>query len=859
MSFRKKLGFLFALLLSKSLVASEIVPTSLSDPDLGQPKFVESTVAGIEMLFVAPPNVHGLSINYFDSFQVTENLKLMNLPGVNSSGEFQSASPVVVIVANNIEISASIDLAGPAADVVFLTNSINGSIDCNGCAFINGLRLSLIAGKPEQPISHESSSLGEIKAYGDLTVQNLAAPGLVALDLVSHRVSTSGNIDVNSRGIPSASGGYSAIAHGSKVIGTGSIELIAGPQTRWDYEAAQLTFTQSNYNYYDLYGHFSAPRVKLAVSGGLQFEGSIDTGVDLLAAVSYKNKAHIPQEGVSLISFSKVKNLVINGEILSKGDVSISASNHVYLNPTATISGATVNVLAANEVANFGSVLAGNIGVAGKNVFNRGLVSASNSAQLWAEDYLLNQYGGSIQARDVVLESQNKVVRNGSRTPYMETEFDQVGFLDLGASEILSDYLIGGSYNSYNFDSSELGAFYLLPGGVEILQSANLTMASNHFAHVVGDTVSISAPAFENINPYYKRVNDTTEVLLDRQRINQVVVSAESSLSIQGAQDPASDEQQTASYVINSSALLSVNKPSGMLAVNAEKFINNRYRIGTYLISSSSTSTDNSNPRNYYYSNEETITNIVGSVTAVYSPPGFVVSMGNVFLDTVDYVANVMGYIEVFGNAEIRGNTLKNFGLENEALQQTTSSFTYVNAPVSGGVLSGSSTEHVVQDPQTLDSLFHIGKNLTTSTNDDWFETLNPFDYFISQSVDRISKPTAIDEMVGRIVPTYEGNWQGGVKTVVSESFSSDEMRVSSDIEAAKNRGDDSLVVNWSGTVTKNIVGESSNAGDEVLSSQTRTESGSFEVSLFDTLEGYYQTVKQEFNDLLAEFDWWGN
>lgn len=314
--------------------------------------------------------------------------------------------------------------------------------------------------------------------------------------------------------------------------------------------------------------------------------------------------------------------------------------------------------------------------------------------------------------------------------------------------------------------------------------------------------------------------------------------------------------------ILVNSPTKTVDSTASVISVNSKKFINNRYRVGTYLLSTSTPVLDAEAPFDPRILEDFNATkDTLMSITAVYSPPGFVATMGNLEIDSgsevlssesAGYVANVLGYMEVFGNASIKSDVFKSLGLVNQAIDRTTGDYT-LTIP-SYGRVAGSNTEAVLQNPQELDSLFHVSGFLATETSQDWYEKINSFDYFVHEAALQLS-----DELSGNGGDAYyrdtdpyeESGW-----TIFTSN--ADSLSISPNIAAFKEDPTKQLVVDWEIDVDVTY----RNGGGVLVNKSnnyTYQKTGSSSFSFTEIMTDYYGVVKGKLVALYEEFNWWGN
>jgi hypothetical protein len=656
----------------------------------------------------------------------------------------------------------------------------------------------------------------------------------------------------------SVNGGYSATPTGKYSMGSGAIDFVTGAVT-WNYEKKEFRKVSDTTSSQEFAGTIKAPRISITSSNSVRFIGKLDTRVDILGAVSYQDKTHLPHEGVVFQALSKGAgsgvDVTISGDIYSDNSVELRATRDVRAEKSAEITALKLAGLSGRATKNYGQLRAAQLSLAGDTIENEGLLEADDSVQLWAEKDIANQYGGIIRAPDIILDSATAVVRNGSRTPYRTESANRNNLFNLGASEILTALESNLEFIGSNFDSSQLGAYYLLPGSMLLVNDGTVDIPLDHSAHIVGGRVLVRAPAFENINPYFEKVDAFDRVSLDRQRVSQVLVSAEQLLEVQGP-DGSSDNRSE--YMINSSGLVSVNAKDGRLRVQSKRLINNRFRISTYLKKYSQSSNPEPDPYDYYTTKISQYEQGFASVTSVYSPPGFLSVMGKAEVNANLYFANIMGYFEAFSGADINSLQLKNLGVGNQGVGKTTTRVeTVFSEP---GDYNPGTTKILAKDPRDLDSLFYVGGTLNASDVDALFGVLNPFHYFLGEAVK--ARESDIRSQIAHHLTVYNspncgdvypGEGQSGCE---SRRFVSDSLEVSIDPDSVvEGASSDKIQFNYEIDVKRSWGGRY-NSGykpDEI-----QKASGESSLGLFETLEKYYEKIKSKFSAMMNEFDWWG-
>lgn len=835
-------GIMLWMTLAEYVVASNIVP---SDPAITQLQVEDGTVDVVSLL---PANEHGISVNFFDTFQVdSRSLKLANVTHYvdNGSGE-ESVGPaeLVVIIASDIDIQNAITMVGPASDIVFLTDSPTGSINCDGCSFNNFLRVSLLAAQGSN-IDVESSELGELSSglSSSVSLNDVYASGVIALDILGAQVSNLGVIDLNARAMLDARGGYTNIATGNLLVGTGLTNIIVGDHV-WNYENQQLILVESYSGEHTLGGFIHSPEVKISVSGDFTLDTNIDTRTDLISSVSYKNGAHIPGEGIDVYSYSE-GNIEANGNLISGGLIKLAANDDLVINSSSYIEANQVELIAVDKIENQSDVNGVDVALAGNQVINEGSLAADLLVEIWAKNEVMNQYGGHITADAVRLMSDASVVRNGSRTPYRSRDIEAVGILTLLQNSYVAD-----------LNASKLGTYYSLNHNPA--EATGVSMPSKNTAHIDARQLEISAVGFENINPYYQRVaEDESLVYLSRDRLNQVRVSVEDSVVISAS-----------SYIVNSSAQLMQNSSTGMMAMHTALFANERYRIETILDYYSVSETDNEyDPLLTGQSGSLTTTDeILGTRTVAYSPPGSIVSMGYLENKSTQSFLNNAAYIEIFGNATVDTPYIKDFGFENHGVGRTTSSGLYTGIAFDQFATSTAfSQASQAVDPNELDSLFYVHGDFIANAdyleNDGnaLFTNHSPLDYFINQTIEMLIEENYSHIGNGAVIaqlnishPDFPVT-ERTVTTVNSGGYAYSDQ---SDIDAAMSTN--VLEIHYVDEKTRTTTQyDLTGGGAQTTTEEVIQHTGSDTFNLFDELKRYYDSIVDSISEFFEEVTWW--
>lgn len=769
----------------------------------------------IDLVSLNPANASGVSINYFSDFVVeSKPLRMVNVPSYNGTDESQELGPadLIVIIADDIKIKNAVTLLGPATDIVFITNTPSGGIECINCTLNNFLRVSLVAAYGAT-LNNSTAELGELRSglISTATLNNVYAPGVIGFDVMANDISVNGVIDIHTRALSDARGGYTNVAHGNVLIGTGQVNLMIG-DLAWNYDTDQVTEVDAYSGSHFIDGAISSTGVKITASGDLFVDTNIDTRTDLISSITYKGGTHIPLEKIDIMSFAG-GGITLNGSLNSDGIVKVMANGELSLSASSYIDGSIVELIAGDAIVNLSDVTGESVSLAGDRVINEGNLEGRQLVEVWAQNEVMNQYGGYISGDTVKLISKDKVVRNGSRTPYISRGFE--------ANDLLS--LLQNSYVA-GLNVTRLGTYYAL--NFNPAEATGVSMAANNTAHISARSLEISAVGFENINPYYKPVTDGALLELSRERLDQVRISAEDYLAIKAS-----------SYVVNSSAQMRLNNPTGIFAIDTAVFVNERYRVDTVLGFESTQTTSSTQSIYLEIAQDVTVTDteVVGTHTVVYSPPGSLVVMGRFENRSTQSFLNNMAYFEVFGDAVIDTPYIKDFGLENQGIAHSSSMTSYINLGELEGFLGRQSSESTQTiDPNELDSLFYVHGDFIANAayleNDGnaLFANHSPLDYFINQAIDSIMEEN------------YENNRFLRADDVTQE-----------DIDIAKLTDD--FNVDWSRSEDIDYY----EAGYYYETALTVVETGTETFSLFDELKKLFDSMSESISTFFDEIVWW--
>lgn len=746
------------LLLSGGALASVITPsTDYSDKvSLSQ---TSGTVGVTDLLQINKANSSGISINKFDRFEITSSpLNIINLSS-NPLDPTDKPAKLIVIVADSIVLQNTIDIVGLTTDILFISTNSAEAINCTACTFNNFYRITLASANPETTISDTVSLIGNLStdSSGAISINGLNAPGAIALDIVANRLALKGEVNLHQKVSKDFLRSYTLDSNGNYSMGSGSANIVLGG-TNWNYDEQKIISLSPTTSVSALNGEINAVGVKISSTADITVNTKIDTLTDLIGTVHYRDQVHIPIETITIQSVGAA-NLSIVGDQTSNGDISFKSTGHLYFdNPQTKINAAKVDLIAGEDIRNDASIEAGNVNLAANNIKNEGLIRSDFFIGIWAEKNILNQYGGKIIASTVKLQSKVGLVRNGSRTPY-KSNTDSL--LSLG-----SDYIT-------SLDPAKLGTFYTAGMNVST-DNTNYVMASDNSATILANNIEIVGTALENINPYYEIEDSQGLINFNRQRIEQVAIIAEQNLVA-----------LTTGYIINSSAFMQVNSSQGTMHLKTGLLTNERYR--SFSVLEKTQSSDGS------------IINIESKNT-IYSPPGDLLSMGDLDIEASEGFINNTAYVEVYGSAQFDSPMINDIGVAHEALSEATVSRLEWHTKYVSYLWWKEKQRYTVTITDTiitlkraeLDSLFHIqGDTVVLNSEMEWFRNHEPIDTYIEQAAEKLTS----------------GDFN------ISEDVSEDKV---------------TMVVD------------------------------SVEYSVFDELIKLYNELVNYFNSIFAEINWWG-
>ncbi len=813
----------------------------------GTIRLTPGLIADADILHVRPPNASGISVNYFDSFDVTQKkLIIDNIPR-DTTTEAGQAAGLIVIIADQFLLENTIELMGPATDILLIASSSDG-IQCTNCGFNNFQRITMAVS--DKQIADNASLIGNILPLknGFEFFNGLSAPGALAVELVADNVVNNGLISTHLNASSDIDGNLVEDPAGTHTIGTGVVNLVIGPIT-WNYDQqAILAISPEHFVVTDLKGSIRASSVEIATVNAIVIRTTIDTRTELLSSSSYKGSTYVPREGIKIQALREDRyDHHILGQLFTDGVLDVRTSKNIVfpdLHGELNIDARKALIMAKGNITNLGNIRGGNIELIADNISNDGgEIEGLEKVTLIADLAIDNRLGGKILGDEISLKSTSGIVRNGMRTPYSNAPGSEVSLVFSPAD-----------LDVEAMDPLQIGTYYR--EGVNVPTTGSSSQIHDDLsAHIIGNDITVEANAFENINPYwevldpeYRTVEPSNDqiplpnvrdafvpgnwtsqnyvelinlfddesglaaapfkegegvVSFNSKYVNQVLLSAEKKLAI-----------KTGDYILNSSAKMAINEEDGFMNLQSAYFINERYRtevILDYLGFRFGTTIDSGNNAENHFQNFHT-NNFVNS------PPGVVVSFGDFYTKASSGFLNNTGYFEIFGNALFETGTLiQDVGLEYGAIGKKIS-LTGSLGGVSGLTLALLDNEFTTNGKER-DSLFFVHGDAKGPTLDLKSEDYSPIDYFVQYSKD-----------VARFFTTV-GLLNSGKHDVVLEPEEWQEGEVR-----------ENYVIDWT-------------AVDTATGAQV---SGTKNFTLMGLLEFIYGELKQKISDIVAEFDWWG-
>lgn len=569
-------------------------------------------------------------------------------------------------------INTDIKVLGHPTDLII--SSANG-INCANCSFENAKRISLVDGHYSNGTIHTSSN--GLNNPNQFSIGKIYAPGAQSLEIYTHHLNTnnSSTIDINLKAF-SNKGEYLVMdERGDINVGTGGISLYVGNYTVEYNDGRILASDNAPIDYHRMlltYGH--VPKVVLngsyksagfSVASSMSIEVSsgtkIDTVTKALSSSNSINGIYVPNEGVSISNIGYIttngmpgsqfgENQLIKPSIVNRGTI-LSDKNAEMVSAgsfsnTGVILSGKASFFASSGVFNSGDIEAHDVEVSGGKFANQQSINAKTMVVDTSGD-IVNAYGGIIRSQELTLKSRNGLVANGVRRSgqYITQSW---GLLDL----------------EKDHEKLNQGIYHIVKEKIAYRAMPDLT------AKIFASEISVSAKAFENINPYSlsKGSNDwSASIKVSSSRSNSVIFQAENNLEI-----------DVENYILNSSAILSLSQ-SGTFDINANKVFNERYHLDVDTAYYSGFSITNDSKTQVYASEKGN-----KSIVVNYSPPGRIIVFGKLRVSdgtknprSTQEFNNLFSYVEVFSKAYFNNLKLTSIGLQ---LSSDTGIYTYADA-----------------------------------------------------------------------------------------------------------------------------------------------------------------------------------
>ncbi|KZN60846.1 hypothetical protein [Pseudoalteromonas luteoviolacea] len=557
------------------------------------------------------------------------------------------------------EINTEIKILGHPADLII---SNEKRMFCSNCSFENAKRISLVNGRYSNG-KINTHALRPINTHGFI-VGKIYAPGAQSLEIYTHKLLTnsSSTVDINLKAF-SHKGEYLVMdKNGDVEVGTGGISFYVGNYTV-EYESGKILKNDFGpFDEHDLLriygpvptlninGNYKSAGFSIASSMSIEVSSGtkIDTVTSALSSSNSDKGIYVPNEGVSIsnVGFTKISprggspfnwykfyqpHILNNGTILSDKKVEM-ASWSSFKNTGVILSGKT-SLFASSGVFNTGNIEAYDLEVSGGSFANEQSINA-NTMVVETGGNIVNAYGGIIRSKVLTLKSRNGLVANGVRR---------------SGQNITSSWELLDLEKDH--EKLNQGIYHQVKNKIAYKAKPDLS------AKIFASRISVSAKAFENINPYSlsKGANDwSASIKVSSSRSNSVIFQAENNLEI-----------DVENYILNSSAILSLSQ-SGTFDINAKKVFNERYRLDVDTAYYSGFSVTNDSKTQIYASERGNKSKVVN-----YSPPGRIIVFGKLRVSdgtrnprSTQEFNNLFSYVEVFSKAYFNNLRLTSVGLQ---------------------------------------------------------------------------------------------------------------------------------------------------------------------------------------------------
>ena len=152
-------------------------------------------------------------------------------------------------------------------------------------------------------------------------------------------------------------------------------------------------------------GQITAPNVRILSTFPLTVNTNIDTHTDLLSTTMYRGNLTIVDENVTIETVKEsTASLNLVGNVNTEGSINLNSAHDMSISSYSDIhSGMKTMIVVANAFYNFGNIHADRTDVAAKTIANEGKLLGKVLADVYAEDYIFNQYGGAVSYTHLTL------------------------------------------------------------------------------------------------------------------------------------------------------------------------------------------------------------------------------------------------------------------------------------------------------------------------------------------------------------------------------------------------------------------------------------------------------------------------
>lgn len=530
----------------------------------------------------------------------------------------------LVVRSQSFSFNNVIKVIGKPIDTLFVSSSNNFS--CNSCGFENIGRVTFVNGA-------FSNDIMDVRSGSKVSINNLNAPGVQSLEVLSDSIDISGITELNLNAVTHPEGGYIITDDGNLVAGSGGINLYSG-DFRVKYSNLDILSVNNGSGIFSPQGTLKAASIGIVSARNIEIPSSteLNTMSDLLATSTHQGSFYAPSEGVFIqVAKNPSASITVKGKLYSDNIITAKSISNQTFNNTSRVMAKAFKALTKGVVSNYGLIEAGAVGINGSKFINSGAIRGAKLDVESAGD-VYNSFGGEILVGSFTVKIDDGIFVNGSRTNklYHPSKLAlKTPLLDMTSTK-------HGLYNSY----SESG-----------------TVQSNLSANIHANEVRISAKAIENINPYNlkKASNESWDsgIRVNTQYANQVSMTAETYLGLKAN-----------NYIRNASAILGLNQ-QGNFDVNTPKFYNERYRLEADNFMVSQLTYDSVKTGKFNEANVGTETKVIG-----YSAPGRIfsygklkVSDGNSINQDEEFI-NAFSYVEIFADSHFHQLELRTVGIE---------------------------------------------------------------------------------------------------------------------------------------------------------------------------------------------------